>query len=149
MIHIEIEEQFQEQVDETLLEQAVRITLADVGEEEPLGLAVLVVGDEQIRAMNRQYRDVDAPTDVLAFPAGDVDPGTGERYLGDVLIAYPRAESQAQARGHAAREELQLLVVHGVLHLLGHDHATPNEKSRMWERQSEILAKLDLDIEAT
>ena len=149
MIRFEIREQFQEQVDETLLRQAVLATLGHLGGDENVSLTVIVTGDEQIQTLNRRYRNVDAPTDVLSFSAGDTDPGTLERYLGDVLISYPQAELQAQTRGHATGDELQLLVIHGVLHLLGYDHAAPDEKTIMWERQSEILAELGLDIEVT
>lgn len=108
-------------------------------------MTIVVTGDQTLRALNRQYRGVDAPTDVLAF-AGETGgetpfvhaPGQPP-YLGDVLISFPRAEAQAQAGGHPLSAELQLLVVHGVLHLLGHDHATPAQKRKMWAAQAEIL----------
>jgi probable rRNA maturation factor len=110
-------------------------------------LTLVITGDEQVHALNRRYRQVDAPTDVLAF-ATDETAGQdsfvsapGEpAYLGDVIISYPRAEAQAQAGGHPVSAELQLLVVHGVLHLLGYDHATPAQKRKMWAAQAGILA---------
>jgi probable rRNA maturation factor len=73
-----------------------------------------------------------------------VDPESGSRYIGDILISIPRAQSQAEAAGHPLESEVQLLVVHGTLHLLGHDHAQPEEKSRMWQAQAEILESLGL-----
>jgi probable rRNA maturation factor len=79
---------------------------------------------------------------VLSFPADDTDPDSGERYIGDILISYPSAATQAASAGHTIREELQLLVVHGVLHLLGFDHAAPEEKTRMWEIQTQVLESL-------
>jgi probable rRNA maturation factor len=107
----------------------------------------VVIGDDaQLHELNRQFLGVDAPTDVLSFPSDEADPDTGERYLGDVLISLPRAAAQADARGHAVRDELQLLVVHGVLHLLGHDHAGPDEKARMWQLQASVLEMLDIHI---
>jgi probable rRNA maturation factor len=81
---------------------------------------------------------------VLSFPASETDPESGTRYIGDILISIPRAQSQADAAGHPLESEVQLLVVHGVLHLLGHDHADPAEKNRMWKAQSEILDSLGL-----
>ncbi|OQY33034.1 MAG: rRNA maturation RNase YbeY [Chloroflexota bacterium] len=147
MIRFEIDKQFQEQVNETLLKQTTLTALKHLNITESIGLTILIVGNGEIQALNRQYRGVDAPTDVLSFSAGDIDPDTGERYLGDVLISYPKAAIQAQAQGHPAAAELQLLIIHGVLHLLGHNHATEEEKSLMWGLQSEILAKLDLNIE--
>lgn len=112
-------------------------------------LAIVITGDDQLQALNRQFLGIDAPTDVLSFPAGEneLDPDTGEVYLGDVLISYPRAWAQAEAGGHPVKEELRLLVVHGVLHLLGYDHARPEEKTAMWAAQAEILGRLGTKLQ--
>jgi len=88
------------------------------------------------------FLGIDAPTDVLSFSDGDLDPETGAPYLGDILISVERAQAQARSAGHTLQEELTLLVVHGVLHLLGHDHAEPEQKARMWSLQAEILTDL-------
>ncbi|OGO38392.1 MAG: rRNA maturation RNase YbeY [Chloroflexi bacterium RBG_16_56_8] len=88
---------------------------------------------------------MDTPTDVLSFPASEQDPESSAPYLGDILISVPRAVDQAQAAGHSAQDEVQLLVVHGVLHLLGHDHAKAQEKARMWKAQAEVLERLGLE----
>jgi probable rRNA maturation factor len=80
----------------------------------------------------------------LSFPASESDPETGARYLGDILISVSRAAEQAKTAGYDVRDELQLLVVHGVLHLLGHDHAEAEGKARMWAAQSEVLERLGL-----
>jgi probable rRNA maturation factor len=87
---------------------------------------------------------VDAPTDVLSFPASEEDPETGASYLGDILISIPRAAQQALAGGHPLEAEVQLLVVHGVLHLLGHDRAEAEEKALMWNEQAKGLERLGL-----
>jgi probable rRNA maturation factor len=118
------------------------------------GLSIVLAGDDQLQELNRQYLGNDAPTDVLSFPSSDatdggtdpggIDPDTGDRYLGDILISVPRA--QAQAGGHPLEEELQLLVVHGVLHLLGYDHASPAEKECMWAVQAETMRRLGCSI---
>ncbi len=105
-------------------------------------LTILLTGDDHLHQLNLEYLDVDAPTDVLAFPADYVDPDTETAYLGDILISLERATLQAQAGGHSLVAELELLVVHGVLHLLGYDHSEPDEKSKMWVAQTEILARL-------
>jgi probable rRNA maturation factor len=107
-------------------------------------LTVVLADDAQLQALNLRYLGVDSPTDVLSFPAAERDPDSGERYLGDILISMSRAEAQARAARHPLEEETQLLVVHGVLHLLGHDHAQPEEKSRMWAAQAEVLKDLGL-----
>jgi len=110
-------------------------------------LALVLTNDEGIQALNRDFLDVDAPTDVLAFPTqGDDGPFVAapgaDSYLGDVIISYPRAEAQANEQGHASAQELDLLIVHGVLHLLGYDHATAEEKAAMWARQEAVLDSL-------
>jgi probable rRNA maturation factor len=107
-------------------------------------LTVLLSDDAQVRELNRHYLGIDAPTDVLSFPAGEADPDTGVTYLGDVIISVPQAGAQARAAGHGLEAEVQLLVVHGVLHLLGHDHAQPEAKGRMWAAQADVLSQLGL-----
>ena len=107
-------------------------------------LTIVLSDDAQLHELNLQWMGVDAPTDVLSFPSDQTDPETGFRYLGDIIISLPRAASQAAGAGHPVEAEVQLLVAHGVLHLLGHDHAAADEKARMWQAQSEILAQLGL-----
>jgi probable rRNA maturation factor len=107
-------------------------------------LTILLSDDTQVRELNRQYLGIDAATDVLSFPAGEADPDTGVTYLGDVIISVPQAGAQARAAGHELGAEVQLLVVHGVLHLLGHDHGQPEAKRRMWAAQADVLGELGL-----
>ena len=105
-------------------------------------LTLVVTGDEALQELNRRYLEIDAPTDVLSFPAGEINPENGAVYLGDIAISYPRAQAQAALAGHPVAAEMQLLVVHGVLHLLGYDHASPGEKAAMWETQDQVLEAL-------
>jgi len=115
---------------------------------EPAELALVLTDDDGIQALNRDFLDIDAPTDVLAFSAQEEGDGPfvaapeAGGYLGDVIISYPRAMSQAQEHSHSTEQELDLLVVHGVLHLMGYDHADEEEKSTMWARQDAILSSL-------
>ena len=149
MIYIELKQDFS---DVALLERAARLTLdtsIPVSEGFDFALAsadmtIVLTDDEQLHELNREYLGVDSPTDVLSFPAAESDPETGTTYLGDILISIPRATQQAQAAGHSVEDEVQLLVVHGTLHLLGHDHATAAEKARMWQAQAEVLSGLGL-----
>ena len=138
MIHIESDLSFPKE----LLERAARSVLEYEAQDGEL--SIVLSDDVRLQELNRDYLGIDAPTDVLSFPASETDPQTGARYIGDILISVPRAQSQAEAAGHALESELQLLVVHGVLHLLGHDHAGPEEKKRMWQAQAEILKSLGL-----
>jgi probable rRNA maturation factor len=140
MIHIESEFPFPEE----LLERAARAALGHESESLDSELSIVLTDDAHLQELNRDYLGIDAPTDVLSFPASETDPESGARYIGDILISIPRAQSQADAAGHPLESEVQLLVVHGSLHLLGHDHAEPGEKARMWKAQEEILESLGL-----
>jgi probable rRNA maturation factor len=140
---VRIDAPFEARVDAAPLREAA---LATVRHEKVNGraeLTVVVVGDARMRLLNRTYRGIDATTDVLSFggSAGGrlVVPLGTPHYLGDVVVSYPQAQAQAERMGHSVQAEVQLLVVHGTLHLLGHDHAEPEEKRRMWRAQAEIL----------
>ncbi len=129
---------------------AANEALAHLGAPDGAGLTVLLTDDEYVRQLNRQYRGEDAATDVLSFPAGEAMPGGDAAYLGDIAIAVPTAERQAAAKGHTPLAELQLLAIHGALHLLGYDHLDAAQKAAMWAAQAAILAKLGLaDIQPT
>jgi probable rRNA maturation factor len=104
-----------------------------------VALTVVLTDEAGIRDLNLQYAEDDRVTDVLSFPSEATDPQTGVRYLGDVIVAVPVAESQAPEAGHEVRAEIDLLVVHGVLHLLGFDHADPADREAMWSIQAAIL----------
>jgi probable rRNA maturation factor len=107
-------------------------------------LTIVLTDDAQLHELNLQWMSVDAPTDVLSFPSDEIDPESGNRYLGDILISVQRAAEQAKTAGHTVEAEVQLLVIHGILHLLGHDHAEVDEKAKMWQAQAEILTVLNL-----
>jgi probable rRNA maturation factor len=127
-----------------LLTTAVTTTLHHQQIPPPAELTLLLTDDKTIRQLNRDFRQVDAPTDVLSFPDGDIPPGMSMPYLGDIAISAPYASRQAAATGHDLAAELQLLAIHGTLHLLGHDHAEPEEKANMWTTQQAILEQLGL-----
>ena len=142
MIHIESEISFPQD----LLERAANAALEHHASQQSLDseLSIILTDDARLHELNLNYLGVDAPTDVLSFPASETDPDTGARYIGDILISIPRAQTQADAAGHSLESEVQLLVVHGVLHLIGHDHAEAEDKARMWKAQTEILKQLGL-----
>ncbi len=96
-------------------------------------VSVLLCGDARMRRLNRDFRKIDRPTDVLSFPSGE--PG----FLGDVAIDVPYAARQARKRGHALDREVQLLLAHGVLHLMGHDHET--DDGEMFRLQRKVVRK--------
>ncbi len=110
-------------------------------------LTVRIVDDATIRELNRRYRDVDEATDVLSFAmAGESDddfvtPPGGAPQLGEIVIAFPTAERQAVAAGHDVGAELEHLLVHGILHLLGYDHETEAEEREMRAREEALLGR--------
>ncbi len=144
-IAVQVDEAFQARVDGMDLARAVTATLEDEG-RPGLEVTLVVTDDRAVQDLNRQFRGVDEPTDVLSFPAQDPAPGfvsapEAAGYLGDIVIALPFTERQAAGLGRALRAELRLLAVHGTLHLLGYDHAEPEDEARMWARQDSILAR--------
>jgi len=149
MIHIDNQQDF---LDSPLLERAAQYTLdmipslhADLPPAlSSANITIVLTDDRQLHELNHDFLDVDSPTDVLSFPSLETDPETNELYLGDILISIPRAKQQAETGGHPLEAEVQLLVVHGTLHLLGYDHATDEEKSIMWNKQAKVLERLGL-----
>lgn len=141
MIHIQSSPESRP-VSSALLEKAADTALAHQGARGDL--TIVLTDDARLQQLNRDYLGIDAPTDVLSFPAAETDPDSGSSYLGDILISMPRAREQARLAGHPVEQETQLLIVHGVLHLLGYDHTRPGEKRKMWAAQAEILQELGL-----
>ena len=111
---------------------AVERALANLPGAEGGQVTLVLTDDDEITALNREYRSIDAATDVLSFPFDDEFVPEEERsYLGDVVIALPYATRQAQRAGHSVADELALLAVHGLLHLLGYDDETDEGAARM------------------
>ncbi len=144
MIEISYNPALERKFDKKLLESTALIALEHQTAPKDATLSILLTDDEQIRSLNCNYRGFDAPTDVLSFEVHERDPETGSLYLGEIIVSVPYAAKQAQQNDHSLEAEIQLLIVHGILHLLGHDHAERKEKAIMWKAQDEILAKLGL-----
>jgi len=145
-VFLNIADQYSDFINSSHLERSVLVTLNHQGVSPDSDLTILVDDDQRIQKLNNEYLSIDAPTDVLAFPAGFTDPDTGHNYLGDVIISFPQAKSQAEKRGHSLEAEIQLLIVHGVLHLLGYDHLESEDKEIMWSAQSQVLSQVDPQI---
>ena len=126
-------------LDERLIYHAALATLKVHGSED-CEVSILLTDDAEIQALNRHYRQIDAPTDVLAFAMREgIDSDLNPHLLGDVVISLQTAQRQSLAQGHALEIELALLTVHGILHLLGYDHQMPEEAAMMFEKQEAIL----------
>ncbi|MCW5878554.1 MAG: rRNA maturation RNase YbeY [Anaerolineales bacterium] len=144
MIHFYIESNYHQPGRTDLLNRAAELTLQDQQANPDYTFSLVLTGDEKLHELNLQFMGQDKPTDVLSFPSGDAEESL---YLGDVIISVPRAQAQAEQRGHSLEQELQLLAVHGLLHLLGHDHATPQDKAQMWAAQGRVLQALYIPLE--
>jgi len=141
-----VDEDFSDVVPRDKLLAAVKATLIEGGVLDSPSITVMISDDEQLKDLNYRYRGIDKTTDVLAFDADFDDPDLETRYLGDIVISFQQAQKQAETHGHSVGDELQLLVIHGVLHLLGFDHDTDVRKDEMWTIQNLILTNLGLDI---
>ncbi len=145
-----------------IAKEAMDVALEGTG---PAQMSLLITGDETVHSLNAQFRGLDEVTDVLSFSAdhgghweGEAEPPeeAGEfdfimppgepSPLGEVIVSYPQAQRQAEERGAPLEHELALLVVHGVLHLTGHDHLEPEETELMQSRERAALAKLNIQV---
>ncbi|MFO7633486.1 MAG: rRNA maturation RNase YbeY [Caldilinea sp.] len=154
-ISIEIDEDVIGEIDAPAIRAAVAATLhlLDIAKAT---LTVVLTTDEYVRSLNAQYRGIDASTDVLSFAAreslqdapalmlpDEVASDVGD-FLGDLVIAYPYSVRQAANYGNSVTAELQLLAVHGTLHLLGYDHDDEASEQAMWSLQEQVLAQFGL-----
>jgi len=148
-IGIFVEEEFRGVVDGGWVKRIVPQVLKAEGVAPPYEVGLVFTDSETVKQLNRDYRGVDEPTDVLAFymlSQKEADstfalPPDGVTRLGEVIISYPQAVEQAKEQGHAIEKELALLVIHGILHLLSYDHEEPEEESKMRKRERELLEK--------
>ncbi len=146
---------------EKLAEEVIVFSLSQEDFPYEAEVNLTLTDNDAIQEINREYRQIDKPTDVLSFPmlsletAGDFsnleedtednfNPDTGEALLGDIIISVPKVMEQADAYGHTVKREFAFLIVHSVLHLLGYDHMTPEEAAFMENKQKSILKELNI-----
>ena len=146
---------------EALAGEVVALTIDHEGFPYEAEVNLTLTDNEGIHEINRMYRQIDAPTDVLSFPmlsyeqAGDFsaleedyednfNPDTGEIMLGDIVISVDRVREQAAAYGHSERREFAFLIVHSMLHLFGYDHMTPEDAAVMEPKQRQILEEMNI-----
>lgn len=151
-IMIEVDDDLRAEIDAAAIRSVIAATLAAQAVADA-AITVVFTTDEEVRTLNARYRGVDAPTDVLSFAARETQPDAPsitlpaevaaelDRYLGDLVIAYPYSALQAAKYGNSVTAELQLLAVHGTLHLLGYDHQDAAAEADMWSRQEQVLAQ--------
>ena len=145
-MHIEINNLTDEKVDNSLIESVINATKDRLNIEESM-VGIVLIDNERIHEINKQYRNVDRETDVIsfAFLEDETDPIMEIDNLGEIYISLEKAHSQAIEYGHSFKRELAFLVVHGLLHLLGYDHMTESEEKEMFSLQEEILSSLNIN----
>ena len=127
-----------------IIEQALKT----LGIEDDVEVSCVLVDDERIHEINREYRHIDRSTDVISFAMEDNDQFYVEgmpRTLGDIFISVDHAKKQAEEYGHSLRREMCFLFTHGILHLLGYDHMNEDEEKEMFSLQKEILNQLGIE----
>ena len=145
-VGVQVDDPYLPDVDVSDIARTAAATLLLEGQPEA-EVSIVMTSDEAVAALNQQFRGVSEPTDVLSFSAreptpGFVSPAEAAAYLGDVVIALPFTRQQAADSGRELAAELRLMVVHGLLHLLGYDHADPSGEAVMWAHQDGILSLL-------
>ena len=146
-IYVEIDSAEGTEPTRSWFEDVARDVLKAEGVTPPYEVSVILTSEEVVHSMNRQYRNVDAPTDVIAFYTEEHGPSAGSfilpddgvRRLGDIVISFPQAVEQARDEGHSVEKELSLLITHGLLHLLGYDHEAPEDTLRMRGREAVLM----------
>ncbi|MGE9807066.1 MULTISPECIES: rRNA maturation RNase YbeY [unclassified Janibacter] len=132
------------EIDELEFVQCARYVLSEMKVHPQAELCVRFVGEDVMETLHVQWMDLPGPTDVMSFPMDELKPGREgvepqEGMLGDIVVCPSVAEKQATEAGHAPQEEMLLLLTHGILHLLGYDHAEPDEEKEMFELQRQLL----------
>ncbi len=146
---VDIQNENNYEFDAARLQAASQQVLSQHEVDSDTSLSVVFVDNDYIQNLNRQFRDTDAPTDVLSFPADAPPVAIDDEppYLGDLIIAYPYASAQSSREGHTLNDSLSLLVVHGTLHLLGYDHDTLENRAEMWAAQDAALIALGISTD--
>lgn len=144
-VQLQIAPSWNQRVEPARIRRAVRAVIEAEGVRDDAEVSIVIVDDDEMTRMHEAYRDEQGTTDVLSFPFEAPAVAAESAYLGDIVICYPQAERQAEEEGHTPDDELDLLTVHGMLHLLGYDDETDDARSEMWVRQAEILGRLGLD----
>ncbi|WP_409485430.1 rRNA maturation RNase YbeY [Arsenicicoccus dermatophilus] len=141
---IDVHNETDHRVDERVLVSLAQFVYAAMRVHRGADLAITLVDEAAMERLHVQWMDLEGPTDVMSFPMDELRPGReGERLqegvLGDIVLCPSVAERQAVTAGHSTQEELLLLTTHGLLHLLGYDHAEPDEEREMFELQGRLL----------
>ena len=149
-ISIQVEKTFHNLIDKKWIRRIAKNVLKSEGIPPPFEASLVFTCSETVQKLNRDYRGGDRPTDVLAFymlhqqeaESSFILPPDKTLHLGEVIISYPQAATQAEEQGHSVQKELALLTIHGILHLLGYNHKEPEGENKMRGREKELLEEV-------
>ncbi|MBI9049527.1 MAG: rRNA maturation RNase YbeY [Anaerolineaceae bacterium] len=141
-IYLDIPQKFQSSIDSLALRKNIQLLLIEMEILDSTDFTIAFVDDPAIQALNLDFRGIDSPTDVLSFPSEESNPEDDSVYIGDIVISMDTVERQSVEDNVAPIDEIHLLIIHGLLHLLGYDHDTVNNKKVMWEYQARLLQLL-------
>jgi probable rRNA maturation factor len=146
MINLDIKNPYKKQLSSSQIEEIVHKSIILAGNDANADISIVVDSDVVLHKLNKNYLGNDKPTDVLSFESNELNPETGNLFLGDIAVSFESAERQAAEAGHPLENEIALLLVHGILHLSGYNHETKTEKEQMWKKQQTILDSLNINI---
>ncbi len=151
-INILIDKRVKGKLEPSWLQGIAQQVLVAQGAGAEVELGLVIATEERVKQLNRDYRGRDEPTDVLAFSAREevgadlppfVPPPDGVLHLGEVIISYPQAAMQAKEHRHSIKKEIAILIIHGMLHLLGYEHDTPELERQMRAKETELLSYIE------
>jgi rRNA maturation RNase YbeY len=137
-IHIIVEKDFRNLVEPSQLICTANTVISYFNKND-LELTISIVNEKAIRDLNIKFRSIDSVTDVLSFSANEINPETGNTYFGDVIISYPVVEKQSKSLNKRISAEMDLLIIHGILHLFGYDHGSKAEENKMFSLQTKLM----------
>ncbi len=129
---------------ESAINESIRICLQEENRDLNYEVSVSFVDNEEIRQLNKDYRNVDRPTDVLSFPLDEYDYNSNYHILGDIIISTDKVIEQATEFGHSVLREIIYLTVHSMFHLLGYDHMNDDDKKIMREKEKFVLKEIGI-----
>ena len=146
MIAIHVRKPYVNKISKKEIRNSLFRVITSLFPENQFEISILICSDDEIQKLNQNYRQVNSPTDVLSFESEEVIPELGSRYLGDIVVSYDTALVQSQKMGHPVSNEILILLIHGLLHLLGFDHDNVKNKDIMWQKQYDALRILNLEV---
>ena len=128
------------------IENIIDATLSILKQDNKISVNISFVDEQEMTRLNKQFRNYSEPTDVLSFEAGVIDPETGKKILGDIVICVPFVVNQSTFFKNNLNDEIKLMIIHGMLHLFGFDHENEQSKAEMWDYQNKILKRLQIKL---